>query len=486
VRQSLRRVGWEVPPGVSPVAPIRLILDHPITEALVAYWRFGAGAPIQDLLGIAPAPSALVGTAAYANSVKGPALNFDGSTNYVDVPYTAALNPASFTLFFTFMPTLVDSAYHMLGGQAGDATNANQSYNAYINSGNTLSLYNRKALTFAVVGVKTLTANVWYSGAFTVDGAHAKVYLNGDLDTSTAYSSSFQTATGQNATTGGSQWYAGALGAFGLCNRALTDAEILQVHLDPFCMFEPAQRRARWTFVGITTGYGAAAGTGVVTGVGASTLTVTGVGSAAGTGTVAGVGASTFAAVGSASGTASVTGVGASTLTVTGVGSAAGTGVVVGVGASAFAGVGSAASTGVVTGVGASTSGASGIGLAAGTGNAVGVGSSWFSGVGSAAGTGAAVGVGAGTSSGTGVGSAASTGVVVGVGASTSGSAGVGSATSTGVAVGVGASRFTGVGASSGTGVVTGVGAGGGSGPVTLPGFIIRPHLLALVSYSRR
>lgn len=222
----------------------------------------------------------------------------------------------------------------------------------------------------------------------------------------------------------------------------------------------------------------AAAGTGAVAAVGASTASATA--SAAGTGAVAAVGQSTASSTGSASGTGAVAaqamgqvaaaGIGAvaavgaskvsSTAAAAGTGAvaaqamgqaaAAGTGAVAAIGQSTASATASAAGTGAVAAIAAGSS----IAAASGTGTVSGVGQSTAEATGAAAGTGAVAATGNGSSNS--VGSAAGTGAVAAVGASTASA--TGSATGTGAVAAVGASTAESTASGAGTGTVNGVG----------------------------
>ena len=177
--------------------------DYPTTVQSyhpVGYWRLNETTPLP----VDPATNAGTAGAAVNGAYRGgashpvapgalagdtdPAARFDGSSQYVEVPYSAALNPAS-TITVEFWAKLdvatsgakagVVSRYiPVTGGPAGQ-----RGYLFFANNGNTkwqFRVYNGTGgVTVTDVNGPNILANTWYHVTGVYDGTQAHIYVNG-------------------------------------------------------------------------------------------------------------------------------------------------------------------------------------------------------------------------------------------------------------------------------------------------------------------
>ena len=159
-----------------------------------------------------------------ANAQAGAALNFDGSNDYVNVPYTAALTQTSAVTFDAWFVTSQSGEQYIL-------TQQNQSY--YFATGLT-----SQKLCFYLNGVSgswqcsstSVTDGNWHYGAVVYDGSNRYVYVDGALEASTSASGSIWANTGDlniGVRTGGN-FFNGSMARVGMYSRALSPSEISQ------------------------------------------------------------------------------------------------------------------------------------------------------------------------------------------------------------------------------------------------------------------
>lgn len=170
----------------------------------------------------------------------GQALTFDGANNYVSVPFNSAFQLAhNFTLAAWINPTLSnDGNFHFIVGQVTftDTTDSNSTYKLYIDIDGTIGLYNLAGGAFAIQGTAVVPANKWTHVVATSDGATVNIYVNGVLDKSLSYSTSFAHGSsndniqmGQNLSTA-AQPFKGAIDDVRIYNRALSQTEITELY----------------------------------------------------------------------------------------------------------------------------------------------------------------------------------------------------------------------------------------------------------------
>jgi Concanavalin A-like lectin/glucanases superfamily len=217
--------------------------DTVLDSGPVSYWRLGEAA------GTSAADSKGTNTGTYTN---GPTLaqpgalagesdtsaGFDGSNDYVNVPYTAALNPAQFTVEAWAQPTGSGNWYEV----ASSWSNSGARWTGYaleINPSNNWVTYlgdGSHTEPLAVGPARIL--NTWTHVAATYDGATLRLYVNGTLAASTSttfYAANnspvpFQIGT-EYANGTRSAFFAGIIDDVAVYNRALSATEI-QLHYD--------------------------------------------------------------------------------------------------------------------------------------------------------------------------------------------------------------------------------------------------------------
>jgi hypothetical protein len=164
----------------------------------VGYWRFSGTDPIPSFstiatnLGSFGAPENgvyggdLAGRGATGAVAGDTATSFDGVTEFVDVPYLAALNPTNaFSVEGWLAPGLVST--NIPGGLAcavacGDFSNPRGGWLIYeAATGWNLRMYYKNGLATSVniIGLTNLTAGTYYHVAATWDGTTAMIYVNG-------------------------------------------------------------------------------------------------------------------------------------------------------------------------------------------------------------------------------------------------------------------------------------------------------------------
>jgi PKD repeat protein len=172
-----------------------------LADSPLAYWRLGeaSGTSAADASGNnrtgsyvgSPSrglPGALAGD---ANT----AVGFNGSSQYVSVPYAAALNPSQFTVEAWAYPTGGQGTYRSVVTSRDYAPGNTRGYILYAAADNTWQLWlgNGGAGWEQVFG-PTVTLNAWTHLVATYDGTTARLYLNGVLAASSgaAYSPNAQ------------------------------------------------------------------------------------------------------------------------------------------------------------------------------------------------------------------------------------------------------------------------------------------------------
>jgi PKD repeat protein/glucose/arabinose dehydrogenase len=162
-----------------------------LADAPRAYWRLGeaSGTSAADASGngrtgsyvASPtlgAPGALTGD---SNT----AVGFNGSSQYVNVPYVAALNPAQFTVEAWAYVTGGQGTYRSLVTSRDYSTNNARGYVIYAAQDNTWQLWNGAGSGWGIAYGPPVTLNQWTHLVGTYDGTTMRLYVNGTLVAST-------------------------------------------------------------------------------------------------------------------------------------------------------------------------------------------------------------------------------------------------------------------------------------------------------------
>ncbi len=191
----------------------------------------GAGAQVELLLTGSNIPPVAVVYTFPGNA--GTALAFNGSGNYVAIPHTTSLNPYPFTLTL-WVKTLQSVGVAGLANKFS-ATTTN-GWNLYLRNGGVRAWYYRNAANFvsdrsAGLDGRFLADGQWHHVAFTVDATGGKLYVDGALKDSAAWTgTAVQTTTTQEVRLGNNAGngvaFDGALDEVGLWRTALSEAQI--------------------------------------------------------------------------------------------------------------------------------------------------------------------------------------------------------------------------------------------------------------------
>jgi hypothetical protein len=211
---------------------------------LIAYWNFdeGSGQIVKDQTGNGH-DGKLVSDPKWIQGKFGKALEFDGKSNYVEVPDSPDLAiEANATYATWFKPSVTINS-------------ANNNYRMISKNNDYFLLFNYEKLgqlgflvkdpggTNHVVHSNTneWKEGEWYHAAGTFDGKELKIYINGDLENTLAYNG--KAGTSKLALWIGADdipnYFQGAIDEFRIYKRALTDNEIKPVMNNPDLAVQP-------------------------------------------------------------------------------------------------------------------------------------------------------------------------------------------------------------------------------------------------------
>ncbi len=201
---------------------------------LVGWWRFdeGSGGIAYDRSGNEN-NGTLNGNPQWVARKTGGALAFDGKDDYVDCSNDASLD-------------ITDKVTIAVWVKTNDA--GNRQYNPYITKGDhsyAIKHHISNSIEFCIFDrdwhivhfpVDGSFNNVWHHLAGTYDGTNLKLYIDGTLEVTTAYTGSiansvFSVNIGRNTQETG-RFYKGAIDDVRIYNRALTQDEIAAIYAD--------------------------------------------------------------------------------------------------------------------------------------------------------------------------------------------------------------------------------------------------------------
>jgi PKD repeat protein len=162
-----------------------------LADSPLAYWRLGetSGTSAADASGNGRTGS-YVGAptlgAPGALSEANTAVGFNGSSQYVNVPYAAALNPAQFTVEGWAFITGGQGTYRSLVTSRDYSTNNARGFVIYAAADNTWQLWNGAGAGWSIAYGPAVTLNQWTHLVGTYDGTTMRLYVNGTLVASTA------------------------------------------------------------------------------------------------------------------------------------------------------------------------------------------------------------------------------------------------------------------------------------------------------------
>ena len=204
-----------------------------LNDGLAGYWTFdeGVGVIANDVSGNLNNGSIVGGASYVAGKVGTNALNFDGSSAYLDAPDSASLDIAGdFSIGAWVKPNAAS-----LSGLVGIASKDGSSSRAYaliLNNGKVEGYFSSDGALYTgdLVGATALAAGVWTHIAVTRTGATLKVFVNGVLDatatvpTTAVYNSPDSLVVG--ARLAGVGLFTGDVDDVKVYNRALADCEV--------------------------------------------------------------------------------------------------------------------------------------------------------------------------------------------------------------------------------------------------------------------
>lgn len=162
-------------------------------------------------------------------------LTFDGSNDFISVPTSSAISPASgVTVEAWVYPTNLVHYQHIVCKHSASTWSGDYADYCLRFVGDKVEFWVRLAQSGVLTGVTSVSAGAWSHIVGTYDGASRKIYINGALDTSdtvtgTILTSGYPLAIGSQATGGAAgSLLTGSLGEVNVYNRGLAQWEILQ------------------------------------------------------------------------------------------------------------------------------------------------------------------------------------------------------------------------------------------------------------------
>jgi PKD repeat protein len=157
-----------------------------LADSPLAYWRLGeaSGATAADASGNGRVGSYLntptLGASGALASDTNTAVGFNGSNEYVNVPYQAALNPAQVTVEAWAYPTGGQGTYRSIVTSRDYAPGNARGFILYASSANTWQFWLGNG-DWTVVYGPPIVLNQWTHLVGTYDGTTARLYVNGVL-----------------------------------------------------------------------------------------------------------------------------------------------------------------------------------------------------------------------------------------------------------------------------------------------------------------
>ncbi len=205
------------------------------SDNLVGWWKFdeSSGSVATDSSG--EGNNGSINNLAAGNigvtGKSGLAFDFDGSNDDVSIPDATSIRPnQNYSVSLWFKPTSLSGSYTHLVAKKGASI---ISYGIWINPSNKLYFEVNDGSVHGLTGTATISTGNWYYAVATYDGTDLKIYLNGNLESST-------TSAGININYNSNDLFIGS-GAFNnnfhgiiddvrIYNYPLTQTEIQLIH----------------------------------------------------------------------------------------------------------------------------------------------------------------------------------------------------------------------------------------------------------------
>jgi len=229
-------------PQLKPTRGIRLNKSHPLARGLVGCWLFneGSGGQVFDLSGNRNDGS-LVSTT-WVPGKFGSAINFPGSTDYINIADNPTLDTNKMTICALFNKASIGNS---LGGIVSKrVSGSDDAFQLYVDSSNKLQF----AIWIGDVNkyttsISTVSAGQDYFACGVYDGSNVSIYLDGKYENQTAASGTVDITVDPvriGWTYSDTYSFSGIIDYVMIFNRALTPSEIALLYREPFCMFERA------------------------------------------------------------------------------------------------------------------------------------------------------------------------------------------------------------------------------------------------------
>lgn len=230
---------------IKPPLGAQLQFGHPLSQGLVGCWLMneGSGSIVNDL-----SENGQTGTmtgAIWAAGKFGPCISFDGTDDGISCPSFVSSTAISVSLWI--YPTANAISYWVAKYNLAATTGW---ILLQLTSGE-VRWYTRGSGTDTYLSVASLYAlNAWNHVVATYDGATRALYLNGRLKGSETNTEGLQNSTAYPVRMGlrddSAADFTGLIDSVQIYNRALTATEVMQLYVEPFCMFR-RRRIELWT-----------------------------------------------------------------------------------------------------------------------------------------------------------------------------------------------------------------------------------------------
>ena len=231
---------------VKPILPV-LQQAHPLARGLVGAWLFfeRGGTTLYDLsgnnnkgtlTGFPPTP--------WIVDLHGTALTCDGVNDYVTVPNNASLNPSQLTLE-CWVKVNVAEINVLFGKTTSTSWNDGYALDIYI-AAKTFGFWVNHYTNADIRSVTVATSGQRYHVVGTYDLSNLKIYINGILEGTLAYTtaithSATQLEIGRNVDP--ALYFDGVFEEVAIWNRALTAREVAERYPNPWALFRPSLAR---------------------------------------------------------------------------------------------------------------------------------------------------------------------------------------------------------------------------------------------------
>jgi len=238
-------------PVLKPIRGIRLNKSHPLARGLVGYWLLneGSGNKVFDLSGDGNAGT-LVADTHFVPGKFGPALDFDGTGDYIDCGTSDIFNlTTSFTLSIWMSRANTTGDHGLFHRYAGADNYEGYGLGIRVQSGDNANLIRFFTGDEWLYSTITITDSYWHHIVAVWDGTKTYIYIDGVLRGSATPASTELNNPGDTLFIGSfggtSNFFSGKLDLPVIYNRALSAFEIALLYREPFCMFDRAWRPSK-------------------------------------------------------------------------------------------------------------------------------------------------------------------------------------------------------------------------------------------------